>query len=223
MIRINSWIGVLIIIAIASFPTFIAFNRDGLVKSQAAQNVCLSANSLGKQVCATCISRADLEIFRSSNIIIQSPSEFKAMQIEKGNLLECKEILHLISYEIPISQVSQIEIEVLNKVKELRKLVGISINPYEQNLAEISPKIEQIAIFNVRSEGEQASIDIKYSPRETVKIVDTFLQILSGIVILYSLFSTTLNIFQEGELQTTSLAALCISTMVLTSLSVPAV
>lgn len=70
MIKINNWVGVLIIISIASLPTFVAFNRDLLVKSQTAPNICLNANTLGKQLCATCISRRDLEIFRTSNIII---------------------------------------------------------------------------------------------------------------------------------------------------------
>ena len=74
MIKINNWVGVLIIIAIASLPTFVLFNRNLLVKSESAPNICLNKNSLGKQVCATCVSRQDYGIFRSSNIIIESSS-----------------------------------------------------------------------------------------------------------------------------------------------------
>ena len=53
------------------------------------------------------------------------------MQLQKGGLLECREILHLISYKIPIEEASQIEMEVLDKVKQIRKIAGIAMNPYE--------------------------------------------------------------------------------------------
>ena len=54
-------------------------------------------------------------------------------------------------------------------------------------------------------------------------VVDTFLQVLCGAIILYTLSAVTLNVFQEGELKTTIIGALCISTMTITHTSVPAV
>jgi hypothetical protein len=88
-----------LIITIAYF-TFL--NQDLLSTTIILNSLCLDKPDRTTNLCVSCIHRSELGISDQSSIYIHDTQPFKVMQIPMEKLVDCEELLQLISYDVPM-------------------------------------------------------------------------------------------------------------------------
>lgn len=86
----------LLLFVIAALPCLLLYRSTPLFAEDSLTSRCLNPNSQGLSVCATCMSRGDLQIFNSSNMVLASQEQFRVLRVPRAGLLSCHELLQIV-------------------------------------------------------------------------------------------------------------------------------